>query len=144
MTSEEIGALAAYFTGPTVAENSIRLEAAPEGSTARSKAEAYFALRKRLGIHNYPTLTDGIKLVRAKVEEAKVLAEACKLAGVIPTQPAVTRGIELLKLVSAFVEQNGYESGALTYDEADCDGQCFATDCMTAAEELERQFGVSS
>jgi hypothetical protein len=51
---------------------------------------------------------------------------------------AQTRAVELLNLVTAFVEQNNYESGELTYDEADCDGQCFANDCATAAEELER------
>lgn len=141
MTPEEIGALAAYFTGPNVAQNSIGLEMPARASDARH----FFEVRKGLGIEGYCTLMEGAKQIRLKLQHGDQLADACKMAGIVPTNPhrqAVVRAVELLKLVSAFVEQNGYETGALTYDEADCDGLCFATDCGTAAEELAARFGV--
>ena len=53
------------------------------------------------------------------------------------TQDTKTRAIELLNLVSAFIDQNGLQACGLTYDEQDINGFDFALECITVAEALE-------
>lgn len=56
----------------------------------------------------------------------------------------IERAIEMLQVAARFLRENAYEvTETIYYDEADCDGQCLADDCETAALCLESRLHES-
>jgi len=46
------------------------------------------------------------------------------------------RAIELLTVTARFIRENHLRRFSVDYDEASCDGECLAEDCINAAEAL--------
>ena len=67
MNDKAIKALAALFTGPNVAHNSIALQA---GGVMATRAKAYFDAREAVGLREYEKAEDAEKIIRATLAKA--------------------------------------------------------------------------